>query len=58
MKVYVYPNDEVYESPPEWMSDDYQVREQGYCEECDSDIVPHYAEPFASCNCGTREWYI
>lgn len=27
MKYYVYPNYEVYESPPEYMSDDYMVIE-------------------------------
>ena len=57
MQVYVYPDGEVYEQAVDWKSDDYEIREQGYCAHCDSDIVPHYNEPFASCDCCTQEWY-
>lgn len=38
---YIYPDGSVFYSPQDWMSD----------------IVPHYAEPFASCECMTQEWY-
>ena len=55
--VYVYPDGEVYENIPQYKSDDYEVRGQGRCPECDGPIVPNYGEPFASCECGTREWY-
>lgn len=55
--VYVYPDDEVYSKPPSWKSDDFEVRKQGFCYRCDSDIVPHYGEPIASCGCGSQEWY-
>jgi len=57
VKVYVYPDGMVYEEPPSWASDDYEVREAPYCEECDELMEPHYAEPFASCSCKTIEWY-
>jgi len=56
--VYVYPDDEVYNHPPEWKSDDYQVRLAGQCLTCEEQITPHYGEPFASCECGTAEWYL
>jgi hypothetical protein len=55
--VYVYPDGEVYDNIPQYKSDDYEIRGQGYCPECDGPIVPHYGEPFASCECGTQEWY-
>jgi len=55
--VYVYPDGEVYEHPSTWKSDDYQERKTAYCNKCESMIEPHYMEPFASCNCGTQEWY-
>jgi hypothetical protein len=57
VKVYVYPDGMVYEEPPSWASDDYEVREAPYCEECDELMEPHYAEPFTSCSCKTIEWY-
>jgi hypothetical protein len=57
-KVYVFPDDEIYEEAPSWKSDDYEIRYQGFCNTCDSTIDPHWSEPFASCNCGTQEWYI
>lgn len=40
-----------------WKSDDYEIREAGFCNTCDEEIIPHYGEPFASCSCGTQEWY-
>ncbi len=57
--VYVYPDGDVYEEeePPSWKSDDYEIRKQGACGQCGEPIVPHYGEPFASCQCGTQEWY-
>lgn len=57
INVYVYPDDEVYEEPPSWKSDDYEIRKQGDCEVCGCPIVPHYGEPLASCECYTQEWY-
>ena len=58
MDVYVYPDGEVYEEePPNWKSDDYEIRKQGACEQCGQPIIPHYGEPFASCECYTQEWY-
>lgn len=44
-----------YERPDEGR--DYEKRVQGYCPTCDGPIEPHYGEPFASCECGTQEWY-
>lgn len=58
VKVYVYPDGMVYEDPPSWSSDDYEMREAPYCEQCDELMEPHYGEPFASCNCKTIEWYL
>jgi len=57
VKVYVYPDGEWFYTPPEWKSDDYEIRVMGYCDKCDSNVVPHYNEPLASCDCGTQEWY-
>lgn len=57
VKVYVYPDGMVYEEPPSWASDDYEVRYAPYCKDCDELMEPHYAEPFASCSCKTMEWY-
>lgn len=56
-KVYVYPDDENYESPPSWKSDDYEVRQTDLCTRCDTEYHIHYGEPFASCECWTSEWY-
>ena len=44
------------ESPYEWMSDDFEVRQTELCEACDEEFSIHYGEPFASCKCGTTEW--
>lgn len=54
--VYVYPDDENYDQPPSWKSDDYEVRQTDLCEKCDTELHIHYAEPFSSCDCGTQEW--
>lgn len=56
-EVYVYPDKEVYTNIPDWKSDDYEIRKTTYCEECDELLQPHYAEPFASCECRTMEWH-
>jgi len=56
-EVFVYPDDENYESPPEWKSDDYEERYTMLCSVCKEDLHVYYAEPFASCMCGTMEWY-
>jgi hypothetical protein len=55
--VYVYPDGEQYEEPPLYKSDDYEVRRTALCTTCDSEFEIHYAESFASCECGTTEWY-
>ena len=55
--VYVFPDGEVYHAAPEWKSDDYEVRKTALCETCDEELTPAYGEPFASCACGTQEWY-
>jgi|GEM_PF-896302 len=55
--VYVYPDNEQYHEPPFWKSDDYEKRKTTSCERCDEEMNIHYGEPFASCNCGTSEWY-
>ena len=55
--IYIYSDGESYDKPPSWKSDDYDIREKGHCERCDSDIIPHYCEPFASCDCMTQEWF-
>ena len=57
--VYVYPdgiNYDVWEAPS-WASDDYEIRQTCCCDECGEDLWIHYSEPFASCACGTTEWY-
>jgi len=56
-KVCVYSDDEHYEEPPEWKPGDYEVRETETCETCGEEIAPHFGEPFATCECGTQEWY-
>ena len=56
-EVYVYPDGEQYDTPPTWKSDDYQKRETMLCEKCDNELQVHYGEPYASCECGTTEWY-
>lgn len=56
-KVFVYVDNTCSEEPLEWMSDDYAVRYTQNCEQCGYLLEPHYDEPFASCECGTREWY-
>ena len=56
-KVYVYPDGENYDGPVDWKSDDYQIRRSALCEDCGYTLYLDYDEPFASCECGTREWY-
>jgi len=55
--VYVYPDGENYTLPPQWKSDDFEERFTTLCEVCDTVLHVHYKEPFASCGCGTTEWY-
>ena len=57
IKVYVYPDGEQYEYPPEWKSDDFVVRMTELCEKCDEILELDYSEPLAHCRCGTQEWY-
>ena len=57
MKVYVYPCNTNLENPLDCMSDDYVVRETEACDECGHILHLDYDSPFASCECGTREWY-
>lgn len=59
IKVAVFPNGDVYELDqiPEYMSDDYIIRETEICDTCGCMLEPHYNEPFASCACYTSEWY-
>jgi hypothetical protein len=54
-KVYVFPDGEVYEIPPTWKSDDYEIRYVKYCEKCDSTVVPFHGEPLGACACGIVE---
>ncbi len=59
MKYRIFPDGCAFaedETIPECFGDDYITREGGVCEECGSDIIPHYDEPLASCDCKTREW--
>ena len=56
-KVYVYPDGEQYEEPPSWKSDDYETRETALCATCDEELQIEGGKPFASCPCGTQEWY-
>ena len=53
-KIYVYPDNEIYEQPPSWKSDDYETRDTALCLECDEELRVEYAKPFASCACGTQ----
>lgn len=55
--VYVYPDGEIYDEPPSWKSDDYEVRQTRLCETCDEELTVEYSEPFAHCKCGTQEWH-
>lgn len=57
MKVYVYPDNEQYENPPSWKSDDYEVRETELCQTCDTVLEIEYQKPFATCLCHTQEWH-
>lgn len=61
MKVAIWPNGDwcYVEDLPEMshLSDDYRIRECGFCPQCYGAIIPHYGEPIAECECGAREWY-
>lgn len=63
MKIRIWPDGEfqflLTEDTPlyYWKSDDFVVREGEVCKDCETMIVPDYDEPFASCQCGTMEWY-
>ena len=62
MKMRIWPNGQHQmivgdDKIPEGLGDDYVIRETAYCEDCGRYIVPEHGEPFASCNCGTTEWY-
>lgn len=57
LTVYVYPDGENYSEPPSWKSDDYEVRSTDVCDKCNEQLHISYNEPFATCNCGTQEWY-
>ena len=35
--VYVYPDGEQYDTPPEWKSDDYEVRQTTLCNTCEEE---------------------
>ena len=65
--VYVYPDEEQYDFPPAWKSDDYgtrgadirrdyEIRKTDVCGDCDEELKIHYGEPLASCRCGVQEW--
>jgi len=54
--VYVYPDGEQYDTPPEWKSDDFEVRKTTLCINCDEEISLVYGEPLGCCACGVQEW--
>lgn len=58
INICVYPDGTQSEKPLDFMSDDYERRQTAYCEVCDNELTVHYGEPFASCECGTTEWYL
>lgn len=55
--VCVYPDGTQSYEPLDFMSDDYERRQTAHCAVCDNDLAIHCGEPFASCDCGTTEWY-
>ena len=55
VRVYVYPDDEQYEEPPEWKSDDYEVRWLEVCKTCGETPEVEYNSDFMSCDCGAWE---
>lgn len=55
--VCVYPDGTQSYEPLDFMSDDYEWRRTIYCARCDSELQLHPNEPFATCGCGTQEWY-
>ena len=54
--VYVYPDGEQYDTPPDWKSDDYEVRQTTVCNTCEEEIYLVYGEPLGCCGCGVQEW--
>ncbi len=48
---------DIVETPFTHKSDDYEVRQTMLCQTCDQELQVEYGEPFASCDCGTQEWY-
>jgi hypothetical protein len=57
VEVCVYPDGVQYDEPQRCRSDDYEKRKTAHCEDCGTNLDVHYGEPFASCECGTTEWY-
>lgn len=60
MKIRIWPDgdSQLTDEPAyEWKSDDFIIRETALCENCNHVLIPEYNEPFASCLCGTQEWY-
>jgi hypothetical protein len=55
--IYVYPDGDSFIKPFSWKSEEYEQRYTTVCKECDTFLSIHYGEPFASCKCGTQEWY-
>jgi len=45
------------EEPYSFKSDDFEERETDMCRVCEEELEISYAEPIASCKCGSREWY-
>lgn len=60
--IYLYPDGDWYTDEeggtPSYKSDDYETRQAGFCEDCDSMVVPEYGKPFAHCECKSTEWYL
>lgn len=41
----------------EFTDEEFTVRNTAYCSSCESHLHIHEDTPFASCECGTTEWY-
>ena len=50
-KIYVYPDDENYSTPPTWKSDDYRVVEVALCPKCDDMPYVDYNTLTTGCSC-------
>lgn len=57
VKVWSDGQQSVDEPTEEGRSDDFEIRKTTYCDKCQEEYHIHYKEPFASCGCGTTEWY-